>query len=200
MEPEDSLPHSQESTTCPYSSQINPFLCPSHFWQAQLISFLVGLRTYQHPCNMAWLFIESCQNPYDRNDTSLKRCFARTIWWRPPARENFIASWIYVPFSRMLIWWHSLLQEALCSVQLVSDAVTHYSAILVQIQSIATQGTRLVIRSNRYSGGLSHDHVKPILYVGNIQQFLLQQVVYMFTNSSKTLVLDGHPSVQSCSA
>ena len=44
-----SLPHSQESTTCPYPSQINPFLCPSHFWQAQQVSFLVGLRIYQHP-------------------------------------------------------------------------------------------------------------------------------------------------------
>jgi len=50
MEHGGSLPHSQQSTTCPYSSQINPFLCPSHFWQAQLVSFLVGLRTYQHPC------------------------------------------------------------------------------------------------------------------------------------------------------
>jgi len=28
---------------------MNPFLCPSHFWQAQIISLLVGLRTYQHP-------------------------------------------------------------------------------------------------------------------------------------------------------
>ena len=27
----------------------NPFLCLSHFWQAQLVSVLVGLRTYQHP-------------------------------------------------------------------------------------------------------------------------------------------------------
>jgi len=45
-----SLLHSQKSTTCPYPSQINPFLCPSHFWQVQLVSFLVGLRTYQHPC------------------------------------------------------------------------------------------------------------------------------------------------------
>jgi len=49
MELGGSLPHSQESTTCPYPRQINPFLCPSHFWQAQLVSFLVGLRTYQHP-------------------------------------------------------------------------------------------------------------------------------------------------------
>jgi len=43
-----SLPHAQESTTYPYSIQINPFLCPSHFGQAQLVSVLVGLRTYQH--------------------------------------------------------------------------------------------------------------------------------------------------------
>ena len=49
MELGGSLPHSQESTTCPYPSQINPLLCPSHFWQAQLVSFLVGLKTYQHP-------------------------------------------------------------------------------------------------------------------------------------------------------
>ena len=49
MELGGSLPHSQESTTFPYRSQINPFLCPSHFLQAQLVSFLVGLRTYQHP-------------------------------------------------------------------------------------------------------------------------------------------------------
>jgi len=49
MELGGSLPHSQEPTTCPYPSQINPFLCPSHFWQAQLVSFLVGLKTYQHP-------------------------------------------------------------------------------------------------------------------------------------------------------
>jgi len=46
---EGSLPHSQEYNTCPYPRQINPFLCPSHFWQAQLVSYLVGLRTYQHP-------------------------------------------------------------------------------------------------------------------------------------------------------
>jgi len=45
----DSLPHSQETTTCPNPSQINPFLCPSYFWQEQVVSFLVGLRTYQHP-------------------------------------------------------------------------------------------------------------------------------------------------------
>ena len=50
MELGGSLPHSQQSTTFPYPSQINPYLCPSHFWQAQLVSFLVGLRTYQHPC------------------------------------------------------------------------------------------------------------------------------------------------------
>ena len=49
MELGGSLPHSQQSTTCPYPSQINTFLCPSHFWQVQLVSFLVGLRTYQQP-------------------------------------------------------------------------------------------------------------------------------------------------------
>jgi len=30
MEFGGSLPHSQQSTTCPYPSQIKPFLCPSH--------------------------------------------------------------------------------------------------------------------------------------------------------------------------
>ena len=53
MELRGSLPHSQQSTTSPYPSQINPFLCPSHFWQAQLVSFLVGLWTYQHRGNVA---------------------------------------------------------------------------------------------------------------------------------------------------
>jgi hypothetical protein len=48
MELGGSLPHSQESTTCPYRSQISPFLCPSHFWLAQLVSFLVGLRSYEY--------------------------------------------------------------------------------------------------------------------------------------------------------
>ena len=49
MELGGSLPHSQQSNTCLYLSQINPILCPSHFGLAQLVSFLVGLRTYQHP-------------------------------------------------------------------------------------------------------------------------------------------------------
>jgi len=40
MEVGSSLPHSQQSTTCPFPSQINPFLCPSHFGQAQLVTFL----------------------------------------------------------------------------------------------------------------------------------------------------------------
>jgi len=31
MEVGGSLPHSQDSTTCPNPSKINPFLCPSHF-------------------------------------------------------------------------------------------------------------------------------------------------------------------------
>jgi len=49
MELGASWPHWHDSTICPYPSEINPFLWPSHFWQAQLVSFLVGLRTYQHP-------------------------------------------------------------------------------------------------------------------------------------------------------
>ena len=52
MELGRSLPHSQQSTTCPYPNQINPFLCPTHVWKAQLVSFLVGLRTYQHTGNI----------------------------------------------------------------------------------------------------------------------------------------------------
>ena len=49
MELGGSLSHSQQYTTCPYPNQIKSLLCPSHFWQAQFISFLVGLRAYQHP-------------------------------------------------------------------------------------------------------------------------------------------------------
>jgi len=49
MELVGSLPHLQGSTTGPYPSQINSFLCPSHFSEARLVSFLVGLKTYQHP-------------------------------------------------------------------------------------------------------------------------------------------------------
>jgi hypothetical protein len=49
MELGDSLTHLKESTTCPYTNQINPYLYPSRFSQAQFVSFLVGLRTYQHP-------------------------------------------------------------------------------------------------------------------------------------------------------
>jgi len=45
MELGGSWAHSQEPTTSPYPGQISPFLCPSHFWQAQLVSFLVGLWT-----------------------------------------------------------------------------------------------------------------------------------------------------------
>ena len=48
MELVGSLPNSQQSTTCPYPKQINPLFCRSHIWQARLLSFLVGLRTYQH--------------------------------------------------------------------------------------------------------------------------------------------------------
>jgi len=62
MELGGSLPHSQQSTTCPYPSQINRFLCPSHFWQTQLVSFLVGLRIYQHPGKVTishkWLIMQ----------------------------------------------------------------------------------------------------------------------------------------------
>jgi len=57
MELRGSLPHSQGSTTCPYPSHINPFLCPSHFWQAQFVYFLVGLRTYQHPGITLWYIL-----------------------------------------------------------------------------------------------------------------------------------------------
>ena len=66
MELGGSLPHSQASTTCPYPSQINSFHCQSHFWQAQLVSILVGLRTYQHPgkyqpsCWYFWWGINMC--------------------------------------------------------------------------------------------------------------------------------------------
>ena len=55
MELGGSLLYRQQSTTCPYLSQINPFLCPSNFWLAQLVSFLVGLRTYQQPGRILFL-------------------------------------------------------------------------------------------------------------------------------------------------
>jgi len=42
MELGGSLSHSQESTTFTYPTQINPFLCPSHFWQAQLVPSWLG--------------------------------------------------------------------------------------------------------------------------------------------------------------
>jgi len=58
MELGGDLPHSQQSTTCPYPSQINAFLCPSHFWQTQLVSFLVRLSTYQHPGTICSLVLQ----------------------------------------------------------------------------------------------------------------------------------------------
>jgi hypothetical protein len=75
MELGGSLPHSQASTTCPYPSQINSFHCPSHFWQAQLVSFLVGLRTYQHPgtyeADLYYLYIycSTCTKPESFEDS-----------------------------------------------------------------------------------------------------------------------------------
>jgi len=50
----------------PYPSQTNPCLCPSHFWQAQFVSFLVGLRTYLHPgmCRTAATKSKFSQNAY----------------------------------------------------------------------------------------------------------------------------------------
>ena len=48
MEIAGSLPHSQQPTTCPYRSQIKPFLCPSNCWQLLRDYVLVGLKTYQH--------------------------------------------------------------------------------------------------------------------------------------------------------
>jgi len=48
MELAGSLPHSQKPTTCPYPSQINPFLFPSKCWQLLLVYVLVGLKSYQH--------------------------------------------------------------------------------------------------------------------------------------------------------
>jgi len=84
---ESSLPHLQEPTTCPYPSQINPILCPSYFWQAQLVSFLVGLRTYQKP------------NKYQEKNYLLRLSFHTTwritsITYRSLTRRQF--TWFLV--------------------------------------------------------------------------------------------------------
>ena len=64
----DSLPHLQQPTTCPYPSQINPFLFASHFRKARLLSFLVGLRTYQHRGNNCSL--QQVAKPHSRVTSS----------------------------------------------------------------------------------------------------------------------------------
>ena len=72
-----SLPHSQQSTTCPYPSQISPFLCPSHCRQSQLVSFPVGLRTYQHPGIITSIrYLNKCKilSPNQSNDILQHEC------------------------------------------------------------------------------------------------------------------------------
>jgi len=74
-----SLPHSQQSTTCPYPSQINAFLCPSPFWQVQLVSFLFGLRTYQHPGYRISLLVLTVRN-------ASKIC----VWTKPVTKSALV--------------------------------------------------------------------------------------------------------------
>ena len=89
MELGGSLPHSQQSTTCQYPSQINPFLCPSHFWQSQLVSFLVGLRTYQHPGINTPTFLEPSHPSYlPAYEDGTDRVFRNVDIWNSDPREH----------------------------------------------------------------------------------------------------------------
>jgi len=93
MELGGSLPRLQNSTTCPYRSQINPFLCPSHFWQAQLFSFLVGLRTCQHP-RYKRTYVNSLFLAVNEGGPVWVRTFHHSVWetWleRPYGRSGLI--------------------------------------------------------------------------------------------------------------
>jgi len=90
-----SLPHSQESTTCPYPSHINPLLCPSHFWQAQLVSFLAGLRTYQHPIFLSYIHSYSNESARWNQLLPLKR--------RWPTHPPNYTAYIWRPYR----WYYS---------------------------------------------------------------------------------------------
>jgi len=103
MELGGSLPYSQQSTICPpYPSQNTPFLCQSHSWQAQLVSFLVGLRTYQHPDNYYticwWAFCKEKRSVMCiiiLNSRWLKFC----VKFKPPSIISF--SCLSKGFSRL---------------------------------------------------------------------------------------------------
>ena len=51
-----SLPHSQQATTSTYPSQINPSVHHTSDWRS-FVSFLIGLRTYQHPVFIVCVYI-----------------------------------------------------------------------------------------------------------------------------------------------
>jgi len=96
MELGGSLPHSQQSTTCPYPSQINTFLCPSQFWQAQLVPFLVGLRTYQHPgiyntfCHPYSIWCEDRNSSLRVKKTNLMRYLSSVCFFNQPLHVSAI--------------------------------------------------------------------------------------------------------------
>ena len=98
-----SLPHSQQSTTCPYPSQINPFLCPSHFWQVQLVSFLIGLRTYQQ--------LDTYDPQISRFTIRLYRKKNRGWALQQLPRIQEVAGSNYSGISAILTPWHGFLQS-----------------------------------------------------------------------------------------
>jgi len=114
----------------------------------------------------------------------------------PPDRENFIANWVYVPFGQVLIWCHSVPQETQCNWQVVSDALTHYSAVSVQIQSTATQGTRLVNYGNSIVAVSLTVMWNPYIMWETYSRWYIGSPTWIRYPS----VLDGHPPVQSCAA
>ena len=92
MELGGSLPHSQKSATCPYPSQIDPFLCPSHFWQAQLVFVQVGLRTYQHPsvtmCSLIGWYTHCRETYFFKVPWSEKQNVPLNCWYLPTKLHN----------------------------------------------------------------------------------------------------------------
>jgi hypothetical protein len=127
MELGGSLHHSQQPTTSPYPSQINPFLCPSHFWQAHLFSYLVGLRTYQHPgtyqiskdiliwrgSETSWQWvsvandngyvINTCYVPYTIFCFAVKACGEEYVNWNPERSQHFCKCYVFVSVSFCLL-------------------------------------------------------------------------------------------------
>ena len=146
MELGGSLPHSQQPTTYPYPNQINPFLCLSHFWQAQLVSFLVGLRTYQSGSKqtMRLTVVRTTRwgyaiTPFTRSScptrqlnkefhslnpiTSLSTAvFAGRVvrFQKKRERKNFLPSFLTYLLTYLLTAWCRVLIEELTGLQLVN--------------------------------------------------------------------------------